>query len=218
MTDVATRLTLGHYMSQETLGPLVIKKLFGGYEVPFGPCIFTVSTSLFQKGAVLGRVRFDRLDVLAKLLAMPGKETNFLNNFLRKAGKQMLDDFGREPDSFPTFWFETGLSKFNLSDVNLLKARLPLAQILSYLDFWLSSGVGFGATYPEIVEKMWEKTYNNPADQEEWARARRCGLDIPQKQILLPLDDMEQHVLLELGRYVHEYFPELMEPLSLKIK
>lgn len=216
MTDVATQITLGQYMSKDTLGPLLKKRLFGGYEVPFGSCIFNVSTWLFQKGAILGRARFDRLNILVRLLTTSGKEDDFCNMLMEVAEKR-LADFGKEPDSFPTFWLETGFSTLDLTDVNMLKTRMPLAQILSYLDFWLSSGIGFGASYPDLVEKMWEKTFNTPIDQHEWARARESGLDIPEKQTMLPLDDMEHHVLLEVGRYVSEYFPQLLESLGLKI-
>jgi len=216
MTDIAIQITLGQYMSEETLGPLVKKKLFGGYEVPFGPCIFYVSTWLFQKGAILGRARFDRLNVLVKLFTAPGNEDDFCIT-LRETAKKRLADFAKEPDSFPSFWLETGFSTLDLTDMNLLKTRIRLGQIFSYLDFWLSSGIGFGATYPDLVEKMWKKTFNTPIDQHEWARAREYGLDIPEEQTMLPLDDMEQHVLLEVSRYVYEYFPQLMGPLNLKI-
>ena len=220
MTDIATQFTLGQFMSQEALGPLVRKKLLGGYEVPLGPCISNVSTWLFQKGAILGRARSDRFNILVKLFAVTGKEDDLCDK-LRELAKKRLEDFNKEFYSFPFFWLETEFKTFNFSDLNELKTlsmkKIRLGEILPELDSWLIDGIGFGATYPDLVKEMWEKTYETLQDQEEWAKAREYGLDIPEEQTLLPLDDMEQHVLLEVGRYVYEYCPQLMEPLGLKI-
>jgi len=85
------------------------------------------------------------------------------------------------------------------------------------LESWLMSGIGFGASYPELVQKMWVKTYETPMDQDEWAKAREHGLAIPEEQTPLPLEEMEQLVLLEVGRYVYEYFPQLIDPLGLRM-
>ncbi|MHC4439763.1 MAG: hypothetical protein ACYS3S_20595 [Planctomycetota bacterium] len=202
-------------MSEDTLGPLVKKKLFGGYEVPLGPCISTVSTLLFQKGAILGRARFDRLNVVAKLMTNPGREDSLCSK-LRELARKRLEDFGKKPDSFHTFWWETEFSTLDFNYFMSIK-KVPLEEIFSLVNHWLMSGIGFGATYPDLVKEMWIKTYETPEDQDEWARAREYGLDIPEEQNLLPLDDMEQNVLLEVSRYVYEYFPQLMEPLNLKI-
>ena len=94
---------------------------------------------------------------------------------------------------------------------------LSQKSILPKLDEWLMSGIGFGATYPELVQKMWVKTYETLRDQDEWAKAREHGLAIPEEQTPVPLEEIEQHVLLEVGRYVYEYFPQLIDPLGLRI-
>ena len=221
MTDVATQITLGQYMSKGTLGPLVRKKLFGGYEVPLGPCLINVSTWLFQKGAILGRARFDRLDVLVKLLSCDPEREEDACSELRRVAKKRLDNFGREPHSFHTYWWETEFSTFDFTDSNVLKSlsvkKVCLEEIASSVDYWLYSGIAFGATYPQLVAKIWIQTYET-SKPNEWAMAReQYGLDIPEEQTLLPLDEMEQGVLLEVGRYVFDFFPQLMEPLGLKM-
>lgn len=219
MTDVAIKITLGQYMSKDILEPLVRKRLLGGYEVPVGPCIINVSTWLFQKGAVLGRARFDRLNVLLKLWVDPGREDDACSE-LRRVAKKRLDDFGREPDSFHTYWWETEFGTLDLTDLNVWKTlsakKVRLEKIVPDLDYWLSSGIALGATYPHLVEKMWVKTYETPTPNK-WALAREYGLDIPEEQTLLPLDDMEHIVLLEVGCYVSNYFPQFIEPLGLRI-
>jgi len=221
MSDVSTEITLGQYMSKDTLEPLVRKSFFGRYEVPFGPCIINVSTWLFQKGAVLGRARFDCLDVLLKIWVDTGREDEACSELCKVAEKR-LDDFGREPDSFAIYWWETEFSSLNLADSNVLKhlstKKVHLEEILPKLDYWLNSGIGFGATYPDLVRKIWIKEYETP-NPEMWNLTREeYGLDIPKEQTLLPLENMEQMVLLEVSYYVSAYFPELLEPLGLKIK
>jgi len=223
MTNVVTKSTLGQHMSHEALKPLVKKKLLGGYEVLFGPCICTVSIWLFQKGALLGRARSGRLNVLVELLpitwANSGKEADVCG-VLREEAKKRLDDFGMEPDSFPTFWLKTEFSTLDLSSLEVLMLsmkKVRLDKILPKLDTWLMSGIGFGATYPELVQKMWVGTYETLIDMDKWVKSREYGLAIPKEQIPMPLGEKEQHVLLEVGRYVYKYFPQFLEPLGLRI-
>jgi len=223
MTNVVTKSTLGQHMSHEALKPLVKKKLLGGYEVLFGPCICTVSIWLFQKGALLGRARSGRLNVLVELLpitwANSGKEADVCG-VLREEAKKRLDDFGMEPDSFPTFWLKTEFSTLDLSSLEVLMLSMKkvcLGKILPMLDTWIMSGIGFGATYPELVQKMWVGTYETLIDKDKWVKSREYGLAIPKEQIPMPLGEKEQHVLLEVGRYVYKYFPQFLEPLGLRI-
>ena len=42
-----------------------------------------------------------------------------------------------------------------------------LGEILPKLDVWLMSGIGFGATYPELVYKMWVNTYEIPIEYRQ---------------------------------------------------
>lgn len=223
MTKLATQLTLGQHMSHEALRPLVRKKLFGGYEVLLGPCICTVSIWLFQKGAILGRARSGRLNVLAKLLprtwANSGKETDICG-VLQEEAKKRLDDFGIEPDSFPTFWLKTEFStldRTNLELIMLSMKKVPLGKIVPKLDTWLMSGIGFGATYPELVQKMWKGTYETLMNMDKWMKSKEYGPAIPKEQTPLPLEEMEQNILLEVGRYISIYFPQLLDILGLRI-
>jgi hypothetical protein len=222
MTNLLTQPTLGQHMSHEALRPLVRKKLFGGYEVLLGPCICTVSIWLFQKGAILGRTRSGRLNVLAKLLprtwANSGKETDVCG-VLQEEAKKRLDEFGIEPDSFPTFWLKTEFSTLNRTNLELIMLsmkKVPLGKIVPKLDTWLMSGIGFGATYPELVQKMWKGTYETLINMDKWIESKEYGPAISKKQILYPLEEIEQNILLEVGRYISKYSPQLLEILGLQ--
>jgi len=81
---------------------------------------------------------------------------------------------------------------------------------------WLFVGLSFGATFPELAEKMWQHEYEKH-DPEQWAIERKAGLDLTEKLTHLSLKEMEQQVLSEVSSYVIEYFPDLIDPLSLRL-
>ena len=66
MSIVSERPTLAEHLSRLQLGRLVQKKLFGGYEVPLLQFL-PLGLWLFGKGAVFGRARRDRLEIVAKM-------------------------------------------------------------------------------------------------------------------------------------------------------
>ncbi len=212
------RVSLAEHLNMEAVGSLVEKKMFGGYEVRVGPFLM-LSLWVFQKGAILGRALRDRLDILAKLLAEEGRERNVCS-FIREVAVKQVDDYGKEPDSFYDFWMDTELKKLDFSDLNLMKQlvkkKARLGEMLPKLDIWLVQGIGFGATFPELTERLWKEAYET-YDPHSWAEARSYGLDIPQQPAPLPLEEMEQIVLSEVAEYANEFFPELVEPLGLRL-
>jgi hypothetical protein len=220
--DSRAKETLGEWLSHVAIQPLIRKRASGGYEVPLGPCILGGSTWIFLKGAVLGAVCSDCLDTLVKMLSItwanPGKEQD-LCILLKHVAKERLDNYGREPDSFHMFWLKTEFDKLDLANLDVLQQlsaqNVRLGEILKDLDTWLMHGIGFGATYPELVRKMWEKDYEMPIAPEKSARMREFGLEIPEQQTQLPFEEIKNQVLLEVSCYAREYFPELIDLLKL---
>ena len=103
----------------------------------------------------------------------------------------------------------------------LARKKIRLDVALQRADTWLLVGISFGATFPELTEKMWGQEYEQDyrkQDPEAWAMAKKFGLDIPEEFTPLPLGEMEQLVLAEVTSYVTEYFPELVDPLSLHLR
>ncbi len=245
MAGEAKRPTLAEYLGHAEIGSMVQKKTFGGYEVPLMQFL-TVGLWLFLKGAILGRARRDRLEIVAKMLlgleivantfaqlGLPGQAAREaaaseegVFEYLRKVAsdgvKYYRDHCPKEPESFLDLW----LTSFSPPEVDfrdlqkmreLAKRKIRLGVALQQADIWLLAGISFGTTFPELTERMWRQEYEKH-DPEAWAFWRRHGLDIPEKFTPLPLEEMEQQVLAEVTSYVTEYFPELVDPLSLRLR
>jgi hypothetical protein len=218
--------TLGEFFGSIALRNLVKKKIFGDYEVPLGPLITRVSFWMFQVGSILGRVLQDRLAVLIKMIPMtvdgPNPEQKVCD-ILTKLAADRLERYGRRPASLSDYWLSTEFD-FSFKDTpiealkHLCQGRVPLSQIFSNhkLDEWLSYGIGFGATFPQLLEDLWSKEFEN-VDEKAWAFARSIGVSLPKEPTLLPLKDTESDILADTARYTQKNFPELLKPLGLRV-
>lgn len=237
MGGESTRPTLAEYLAGEELGRLVEKRLLRrGYNVGLAPFLIT-GLSVFQKAALLGRARRDRLEILAEMfvgldalagtraqLGLPSQAARgrqWVVEYLRKVASDGMRYYGEEPESFLDLW----LTSFAPPEVDfrdpekmrhLAKKRIRLGMALDWLDRWVLVGISFGATFPDLTEGLWRESYEE-IDLRSWAEAREYGLDIPEQPTPLPLEDMEQQVLLEVAAYAMEYFPELVTPLGLRV-
>ena len=89
----------------------------------------------------------------------------------------------------------------------LAKKRIRLGIALQQLDSWLFVGISLGATFPELTERMWRQSYET-VNHESWARAWQARVNIPKEFTPLPLQEMEQEVLVEVASYATKYFLE----------
>jgi hypothetical protein len=231
--------TLAEHLGHIQIGSIVQKKLFGGYEVSLMQFL-PVGLWLFLKGAVFGRARPDKLEVMAKMFVgleavrillapfgVPGAANNeqWVFECLRKVAsdgmKYYRDHRRKEPEELLDLWLTSfAPPEADFRDLDkakrLAKQKIRLGLALQQCDSWLFVGVSLGATFPELTERMWRQSFET-ADRESWARAREAGLDIPEEPTPLPLEEMEQKVLVEVATYVTEYFPELVDLLSLRL-
>jgi len=231
--------TLAEHLGHIQIGNIVQKKRFGGYEVPLMQFLY-VGLWLFSEGAIFGRARPDKLEVIAKMfighdavhaLLAPfgGSEAansqQWVFECLRKVAsdgmKYYLDNRHKEPDELLDLWLtsfvppEVDFRDFGKAK-RFAKQKIRLGHALQQSDSWLFVGISLGATFPELTENMWRQSFET-VDRESWAMARKAGLDIPQDFTPLPLEEMEQKVLVEVASYVTEYFPELVDPLGLHL-
>jgi len=226
MPTTGVEETLGEFFGSIALRNLVEKKVLGGYEVPLAPLIARVSFWMFQVGSVLGRTLRDRLPILVKMIPMTADEPNpeqKVCDVLCMLATNRLKRYGRNPSSLADFWLETEF-RVNLADMSreslkdLCTQKVPLDEILAErkLDEWLSWGIGFGAEYPQLLQDLWAKTFEN-VDGEAWTRARSHGVALPETPTALPLKDMETVVLADVAIYAQKYFAHLLEPLGLTV-
>jgi hypothetical protein len=211
--------TLVSWLSREVIAPHIHKKLFGGYEVRLYPVLFG-SEWIFSKGALFGRARSDRLEIFAKMFSTPGGEREFCEWMYQNA-KDRLEKYGKEPDSFGDFWKKTEIPELEAIPVwdknavkRLGKETRRLEEITVKAMSWVLAGIGFGAKYPELTEKMWRQSHETSPDPREWQISEAAGVvDGPWQAT--PMEEMEHGVLLTVAYFVGQYFPELVEPLGL---
>ena len=160
------------------------------------------------------------MQLLAKMLAEPGRGTTFYDAIPQMANK-LASDYGTEVQSFYDLWIATLAPRENdYFDIDTLRRlyrqKVRLGDMLPWLTMWLAYGVCFGATYAEMTERIWRQEFEK-VDPESWQKARAAGLDIPERFTPLALEEMQHVVLLAVADYAREYFPELVEPLGLDL-
>lgn len=217
--------TLGEFFGTIGLRNLIEKEPHAGYQVPLGPLITRASFWMFQVGSVLGRALRDRLAVVVKMIPMtadgPEPEQKVCD-VLCKLATERVQAYGKQPTSLCDFWlkteFDIDLKRMSVAGLkSMCLQRIPLEEVLAKhkLDEWLACGIGFGATYPELLEDLWAKTFEQ-VDEKGWAQARRYGLALPERPTPLPLKDTEADILADAATYIQKNFPELLDSLGVR--
>ena len=138
--------------------------------------------------------------------------------FFKESSEKMLAQYGKEPEFFLDLIQKTTFEGIDFGDMetikHLHKKKYRLGEILDRFKIDVARGIGFGVNYPDLVQKMWIKSYEC-VNQDEWKEVRRYGLDIPEKQTPLPLNEMEKLVLEEISIFVKENHPDLIKSLGL---
>ena len=214
------RSTLAEHFSQPILAPQVqMKGLFSKHPHISILSAFFAGLFVYQQAALLGYARNAQMETLAKLIASPGKEREVCDTLIEST-KQVIEDYGHPPESFIDFFTGTVAKPFasyqNLDTLKRLsKEQVRLGMALGWIEPWFRAGLGLGLAFPELVERMWRNNYERANDPGEWEQARRAGLDIPEHDTPLSLEEMEQVVLSQVTHYAREYVPEVIEPLKL---
>lgn len=212
------RLKLGVHLAMDAVRPAVKENTSGGYEIS-GCSMLVAGLWVFQQGAFLGRARADRLEVLAKLVAIEGGEEKMCE-FFRSSSARLLDDYGREPSSFMDLWLKHRFPSVDPGGLDILVAlhhkKHHLGEMIPQFQVAVAFGIGFGAMYPELLKKMWINSYETERDKQIWAQARKSGLNIPDKRHL-QLKEMEELVLLSVSEFASNYHPSLTNILELQL-
>ena len=221
MANQTSRPTLVFHLGKDAVLSLSEKGLLGGVYMRFARFLMAALWQ-YQTGAVLGRARRDRLEILARMLCSPGQEGEFCDSVALLAGKR-IDRYGKEPDSFFDFLFTTEYQHAGINwpedyrgVMRMAKKKIPLKELAPLFEGFMLEGVAFGAAFPELTERMWRGTYET-FDPEARELARRYGVDVPEQFTPVPLEQREQEVLAEVAVYSTEHFPELVEPLGLRL-
>jgi hypothetical protein len=202
------------------------KRLFGRHYLRFGDFL-TVCSILYESGAILGRVRSDRLTILAKIFPTnPGQEGSFireLQNVARKRLKEYKKEFKKEPNSFHVLFYELELKRSGLSladtDSKILRKALDEKGALEQLELDIKSsvleGIGFGSYFPQLTEKMY-RNYHEIGGTYLLLEMHTACLDIPDEAAIISLEEAERILLQMVAAYISDYYPELLDPLDLR--
>jgi len=212
-------ITLGQYLFRDVMDVVTKKKRFGMTEFNYSGFIIG-SLWVFQKGAVLGHARGDRLETLAELVAVEGQTEETLA-YLNSEPGVMLEDYfharGKEPSSFVDLWMSTRWRRWTTVDIKernaTYKRPVYIDKLLSKCQSYAAIGMGFGALRPDLVAKMWVSSYEMD-DSHSWAQH---GLELPPQMVVVPLKEMEQLVLRDVAEYVSASCPSLLAPLGLRL-
>lgn len=209
--------TLGEEFLLECLPHVVSKRLFGGYQMPLGGMVYA-GLWVFQKGALLGRARRSSFQALASLIAEPGRGESLAQVMRQSAEDRMRRSSSSQVTTFWEFWQLTEYPDIAFGDLEVLKVlgrkKIRLGEVLPKTDLWAADGIGFGAMFPDVTESLWRRSYEI-SDPEKWKRARQIGVELPEQQDLLPLEEIEPQVLAEVRAFAQQNRPNHLSLLTL---
>jgi hypothetical protein len=210
------RLSIGSWFGRDALGPVMKKRLLGGYTVSPLAVIFA-SVSVFQKGALLAYARADQYERLCTLIAEPGGELS-VAEFTRNVARKNWNTYGANSKSLFDYILRSEFPTTDLADMGLVrflhKNKWRLSEAFNRLQISAANGMGFGVTFPDVFRTMWENSYEHP-DPVAWGEAVKAGVDIPLTPDKLPLGDAVELILRETAEYAREYHPHLIAELKL---
>jgi len=226
--------TLMGFLGRVLADKVTKTRLFGEPYIRFSD-LCTVISFLYESGAILAHARRNKLGVLEKMLVAYGVPKGTYIEKLRDLAKYRLDMFrsevGKEPNTFFEFIqvfqlrSEAGLSlneafKADIKgDKRIVKAfhKKYSVKLFQLNNWWEGNeGIGFGSSFPELTERMYRNAYEH-IDTGLWSEARAHGLAIPEKPEIVSLEEREATVLQIVAAYASEYYPELLDPLDLRV-
>lgn len=213
--------TLMGYLGVDIVRKATETRLFGGPYMRFINFLQVVAF-LYETGAILGRAKRDKVNILEKMLGEPEREGELIKLWQEKA-KERLEKFGKEPDSFLDFIYSTELAELGLSltgfpDLKTMRKTLgekfPATQELELtIKIHGLEGIGFGSSFADLTEKMVRNLYEK-IDMDKWSEARAHGVALPEKPRKISFEGREEEVLTEVANYTRQYFPKLLKPLG----
>jgi len=212
---------------------IVKTAVFGGRYVRFYNFVEALPFQ-YESGAILGRARRNKINVLEKMLVIPSATEGEFIKILQDEAKERLEEFrnqtSKEPDTFGELIFErelekaTGLSLFdsfeaykhgNKKILKVFDEKIPLEQAQDTMRVFGLAGIGFGIAFTESTERMCRNSTEN-IDMDKWSKARAYGLAIPEKPDIVSFEEREESILQIVAAYTAEFYPELLDPLDLR--
>jgi hypothetical protein len=209
---------------QMVLAPAIQKKVFSKPKVPiqrFLGCYQMV----FEIGAVLGYAFRRNFPWFVQFFSEPGMEQE-LAKAMNEVAREHLAAIGEatsfyqiamqtEESRIAKVWRDAGQSQSQIE--SLFKSwEMTPEEAFHALGMALNTGVAYGGTYPDLVERLWVHSYETPPDPRI---AELFGnTNVPWgKWEPLALADQEQRLLSIVRAFVTENRPELAAQLEAQL-
>ena len=182
--------------------------------------LLLVSSYVYEAAALLARARSDKLDLLEEMLGEQEYEGPW-TAYLQQQAQERLDQMGKEPTSFFSLVWTSEQARLGLAtgiDFTTLRhvmdQRIGRADSRQAIERIGVEGIGFGAAFPDLTEKIYRKAHEQSESvelMESWARGRYSSPTEPK----VPLEEREREVLSAVAAYAQAHYPNLVEPLGL---
>ena len=202
------RISLQGFLVWIPLKSMLRKTLIGKRYIHLATCLLSFQVE-YETGAVLGRAMLNKLDILKKMLSIPGLNMTNVIRDAQQAAKKHLDEFkkehGDEPETSSDFIYwplwekATGLTfdevfkpepcdiethertrkRLSRAIQKKLGEKVPLEKAQPAISSFLLEGIGFGSTFPKLTEKMHKNVYEK-TDEEFQRISRLLGLSTPE--------------------------------------
>lgn len=214
MSNDKLPISLAIFLILGILPRLMEKDWLGNQFIRLGR-VLTLSSWLYETGAMLGRFWKDRLSVVVEMYEVEGKQEEFTQYWCNQA-KNRLERYGGQPNSFPIYVAQTDLEMFigkkldDLLKIGDKKLHHKEGQEwLRLAETSMIEGIMFGSMFPDLAHTMLVNEYEK-IDVASWKEARKYGMTLSEKPPQITVVDKEREALAMARDYVMEYFPQLM--------
>ena len=172
-----------------------------------------VCAHLYETGAILGRVKQDRLLELLSMSFSPN-EVQYCLTELRHLLRRRLEKSGRYAHSFYTFYLHGTVRDMNMNfDINSMREAhhniRDKTEAGHFLEHAGAEGLLLGGWYPDLAEKMYGKGYG--AQEDTINEMTRGATLLPEETTITSIREREQVILNKISAYVSQYHPELVD-------
>jgi hypothetical protein len=217
-------VSLASEIAHMVLAPALKKKILAEPTISiqryFGCC-----QQAFEIGAVLGHAFRDNFVCFIQLFSLPGRQEQYAKQ-IRLSITERFSEIGNPETLFDLAmnyqesrtrktWRGAGKSEDQIED-RMKVHELTEKYAFEQLHFEVIEGVGFGGTYPELLEKMWKDAYESPVDQHKVELLRRAGMSIGSRALdSFPLAKQQDYLLSGVRSFVKKHHPELIPQFAL---
>ena len=187
------------------------KPLFGTPHLKLGQCLAIWGYS-FQVGLILG-AKYSTQDAFGHAFVGASGPPGAIAKFFSEVAKTIIAEYDLASMTFRDYVGSSTARLTHYSGDWFAMARqngtakLHLQKAEEWAWRYSSDGAAVGATHPDLVRSMYERTYAR-ANEQEWRRMHDIGLDIPREQEVFSYEMAESTEDALFMAYCKEFCPE----------